>query len=74
MATERQPMLSEVLAEAICKALGIESGEVLRVIVDCKSGCLAVVYVEMLGSDQLLDFDWGRGLSGADVKILDKSQ
>ena len=74
MAKVRQPILSEDLAEGICKALGIDPREVWRVIIDCKRDRLAMVYVEVMGSDQLLDLDWARGLSGADIRILDKPQ
>ena len=70
MATEMKA--PDRLGLAIAETLGIDGRTLYRLIVDCRAGCFPTVYIEMYGSDQMLDLDWAKGLKGAEVKILDK--
>jgi len=57
------------LIDAICKAQGIDSGRVRRIVVDAEYNNIARVYVEMAGTMGLLDVDWGD--PGIEVKVLE---
>lgn len=59
------------LAEQLCKALDLPAGQTRRIIIDVQYDCAGMVYVEMLGSQKILDLDWGKGLSGAKVSVID---
>lgn len=57
------------LTQAICEALGLDPWLVRRVIIDINAddpGPLPV-YVEMYGTDKLLEVDWAAGLKGAEI-------
>jgi hypothetical protein len=60
------------LSEVVCKALGLDPGEVHRVIVDINAEFPVAVYVEMFGTDKLLEVDWAAGLEGAEIRTVDK--
>ena len=60
------------LGVAIAEVLGIDTKTVHRLIVDCQACQFPMVYIEMHGSEEVLDLDWAKGLKGAEIKILDK--
>ena len=59
------PTSSDEYGKAICKALGIESKKVRRVVVDAQVGEALKVYVEMFGGPELVKVS----LPTSDVEI-----
>lgn len=55
------------LEEQVCKALGLDPWLVPRIILDISADTYIKVYVEMIGTDTLLQVDWAAGLQGAEV-------
>jgi len=64
------------LGMILCEALELDPNLVRRIIVDVKysAGELVCVYVEMYGSDKLLEIDWAEGLKGAQIKEVGKCE
>ena len=62
------------LGEKMAEALGYDPNTIFRVIVDCKAGELPLVYVETYATDKMLDLDWGKGLKGAAIEVLDATE
>jgi len=60
------------LAKAVCEAVGLNSTQVARIIVDMRAEEFVRIFVEMYGSSKLLELDWGRGLSKAEIRWRDK--
>jgi hypothetical protein len=48
---------SEEYAKKVCKALGIESNRVRRILIDAKVGDVLRVYVEYVGVSEIMDID-----------------
>ena len=48
------------VAEAICKAAGIDYSTVSRIVIglDCGSACPGKIYVQHLTTENLLKYDW----------------
>lgn len=67
------PVIADDLAIEVCKAIGINPDDVSRVIIDLKTGFVAVVYVEMFGSERLLDVQWDL-LHGAKIVTSEGEQ
>jgi hypothetical protein len=58
----------------LCKALGLPVNMVHRIVLDVQVGKPIIAYAELYGSDNVLDLDWGKGLQGASVTVLDKTE
>ncbi|HUT62261.1 MAG TPA: hypothetical protein VNA25_30860 [Phycisphaerae bacterium] len=56
------------LVEKVCKPLGIDPSLARRVVIDLKYDDPVIVYVELMGSVELLDVDWD-AIFG-DVKVV----
>lgn len=59
------------VGKTICNALGVDSDMVRRIIIDINIEYPVVAYVEMYGSEKILDINWDM-LKGATVNVLDK--
>lgn len=61
----------DVLGVKVCEALGIDPDLVQRIVIDidaCRVGPLPV-YVQMIGTDKLLNIDWS--FDGVDIDLID---
>ena len=72
MAVEKVFVTGRSVAEAICKAMGIDPNTVQRVVIDLNIDdyCPGKVYVQHLTTENLLKYDWKAFCDGADVKIV----
>ena len=52
------PIVASNLAEKVCAAIGVPVGLARRVVIDIQEGAPVVVFVEMFGSNKLLDVKW----------------
>jgi hypothetical protein len=59
--------MAEALGELVCQALGLEPGLINRIIIDIKACEILKIYVEMVGTEKLLDLDWEAALKDAEV-------
>ena len=55
---------------AICKALDIDPDNVQRVVIDGAVGDVTRVYVQYLGTKNLLTFDFDKFIKGEDVEVV----
>lgn len=64
------------LGEKLCGALGLDANEVSRIILDVNINAaqLVMVYVEMYGTNKLLEIEWAAGLEGAEIRVVDKCE
>ncbi len=69
--TTETPNLEE-LAIPICAALGLDAGNVSRIVIDLDASNPGpvFVYVRMIASKGLLDVDWTK-LSGVEIKVVE---
>lgn len=72
MATAVSIPSSEQWAKRVCEELGIDPVLCARLIIDCKPSEPIRVYVEMIGSDQFLQFD-APLMADVEVKILERA-
>lgn len=72
MAIELQPTSGQEFAKRLCEALGVPYGMTRRIVLDVGTDCAITAYVEMYASKQVIDLDWGKGLHGATVTVLDR--
>ena len=64
---------SDAMFDQIAEALGIEALDIQRVIIDLQVAHVAQVYVEIFGTDKMLDIDWTI-LQRAKITMLDKTE
>jgi hypothetical protein len=60
------------LMPKLCEAIGVNIDDVQRIVIDCDYASVVRVYVQKVGRDTLLDFDWKSLVNGEDVKIISK--
>jgi len=58
------------LGKVICEAMDLDPNKVARIILDCPAHGLVALYIQMWGSAELLDVDWGAELKGVKVVKL----
>ena len=60
------------VAEAICKASGIDYRTVARIVIDldCGSAGPGKIYIQTMTTDALIEYDWKAFCDEADVKII----
>jgi len=57
---------SKQLKEPLEKALGVLLDDATRVVIDIQADAPVYVYIQRVGSEKLLDFDWSQ-LTGAEI-------
>jgi hypothetical protein len=60
--------------EAICQAVGVAPDRVRRVVLDVKHDAYPAVYVELVGTGDLVEIDWPGNLTGARVTMTHSSE
>jgi hypothetical protein len=65
--TKDRIIMSDALGELVAKALGLEIMKIRRIIIDMTAMEPLAIYVEMAGTEKLLDLDWEAALKGAEV-------
>jgi len=61
-------ILGSGLIERIAEAQGIDAARIRRIVVDARFDDVAIVYVELIGTEKLLGVDWGA--AGVEVRVL----
>ena len=66
------PIIADNLAEKVCAAIGVDVEMARRVVIDIQVGAPVMVYVEMFGSNKLLDVKWDLD-NGVEITTLEGS-
>lgn len=62
----------KTLMPLLCEAIGVKIENVQRIVIDCGWNDVVKIYVQQVGREPLLQFDWATFLQGRDVMFADQ--
>lgn len=74
MATDNRVLTGDKLIEQIASVLGVNGRLCRRIVLDINIHRPVTAYVEMFGSDKMLEINWAGELQGTTLKIVDEDK